>query len=140
MSAPSRYFFCTVHTCHVQPCRLKSCRCSATCHPPPPSPPLLLPGQLCTASSTTHFVIWGCTIDSTGTGGLLYWEGHSSLCPSVFHIPHSIETLTHACTHTHRLRLPAFCSVLKTPKQKPHTHVFPSHMVFIVYIRRGHNG
>ncbi len=44
-----------------------------------------------------------------------------------------IETLTHACTHTLRLRLPVFCSVLKTLKQKPHTHVFPSHMVVIVY-------
>jgi hypothetical protein len=32
-----------------------------------------------------------------------------------------------------RLRLPAFYSASKTLTQKPHTHVFPSHMVVIVY-------
>jgi hypothetical protein len=42
--------------------------------------------------------------------------------PSVLHIPHSTETLTHACTHTVRLRLLAFCSASKTNNQKaPHT-------------------
>jgi hypothetical protein len=32
-----------------------------------------------TASSTTNFVIRGSNIDSTGVGGILYREGHSSL-------------------------------------------------------------
>jgi hypothetical protein len=36
-----------------------------------------------------------------------------------------------------RLWLPAFYSASKTLKQKPHTHVFPSHMVVIVYIPQG---
>jgi hypothetical protein len=33
--------------------------------------------------------------------------------------------------------LPAFYSASKTLTQKPHTHVFPSHMVVIVYIYAG---
>jgi hypothetical protein len=42
--------------------------------------------------------------------------------------------LTYACMQTPDYGLPAFHSASKTLKQKPHTHVFPSHMVVIVYI------
>jgi hypothetical protein len=45
----------------------------------------------------------------------------------------------HICLHANaRLWLPAFYSASKTLKQKPHTHVFPSHMVVIVYVVRQH--
>ncbi len=44
----------------------------------------------------------------------------------------------HICLHANaRLWLPAFYSASKTLKQKPHTHVFPSHMVVIVYMTGG---
>jgi hypothetical protein len=64
---------------------------------------------------------WGLTVDVCVTRGTIT---DGMLCT---------YTITHACTHTLRLRLPAFCSVLQTLKQKPHTCVFPSHMVVIVY-------
>jgi hypothetical protein len=87
-----------------------------------------------TASSTTNFVIWGSTVDSTVVGGVLYWEGHSSLYPSMFHIPHSIETLMHADTHTLGLRLLAFYLASKTENQKtPHTCLYQPHRGYCLH-------
>jgi hypothetical protein len=51
------------------------------------------------------------------------------------YIPHSLEALTYACTHTLVLGLLAFYSVTSTMaiNRKPHTYVFTSHIVVIVY-------
>jgi hypothetical protein len=58
---------------------------------------------------------------------LIHREGHCNLFPDDSRSPH-------ICLHANaRLWLPAFYSASKTLKQKPHTHVFPSHMVVIVY-------
>ncbi len=75
-------------------------------------------------------------------GGLLYWGagyfiwGFASLHSYLLHIPHFTVTLTYACTHTLRLRLLAFYFALKYPTnpKTPHTCLYPSHMVVIVYL------
>jgi hypothetical protein len=125
MSATSRFFlYCSYLSCAT----MSSQKLPLQRHLPPatsitfPAPSrTTLHGY--TASSTTNFVIWGSNIDSTVVGGVLDWDGHSSLYPSVFHIPRSTETLTHACTHTLGLRLLAFYSASKTENRKTPTHM-----------------
>jgi hypothetical protein len=60
--------------------------------------------------------------------GFIHWEGYCDLFPDDSRSPN-------ICLHANaRLWLPAFYSASKTLKQKPHTPVFPSHMVVIVYV------
>jgi hypothetical protein len=60
------------------------------------------------------------------------WD-HGVFCVAGFAIPYKVKDGKLA-TYTCRLWLPAFYSASKTLKQKPHTHVFPSHMVVTVYV------
>ena len=85
-------------------------------------------------SPALHVPIPSCNVFnlySTGRG-LIHWEGYCDLFPDDSRSPH-------ICLHANaRLWLPAFYSASKTLKQKPHTHVFPSHMVVIVYVHVEH--
>jgi hypothetical protein len=51
------------------------------------------------------------------------------------HVPYSTETLTYDFIPMTGLFMLAFSFAFNTDTQKPHTHVFPSHMVVIVHPR-----
>jgi hypothetical protein len=127
MSATSHasFLLCCSY-CHVLPCRswaaTPSLLAARHLHH------RLLPGQRCTATLTTNFANSGLTTDLTLLGGVYCFIVLFILFPNVLHIPHSIETLTYACTHTLVLRVLALYSASKPTTQKtPHTCLYQPH-------------
>jgi hypothetical protein len=92
-----------------------------------PASPSRTPRHGHTATPTTNAHYLGANYWHYSTGRfIIHWEGYFQQCPDDLHDPN-------VCLHVNvRLRLPAFYSASKTLTQKPHTHVFPSHMVVIV--------
>jgi hypothetical protein len=112
--------WCTVHTmiCYTAGLHLR------LQYHLPPATRCNLSGQ----DSFTQLHVY--SLYSTGRG-FIHWEGYCYLFPDDLRGPN-------ICLHANaRLWLPAFYSASKTLKQKPHTSVFPSHMVVIVYVPNG---
>jgi hypothetical protein len=68
-------------------------------------------------------------------GYIILWEGYSLLFPDAVHVPWSTETLTYDFIPMIGLFMLALSFASNTDTQKPHTHVFTSHMVVIVHLK-----
>jgi hypothetical protein len=110
--------------------------------PPQPRLPSSSPSRTAlhryTATLTTNVLILGLTLT------LLYWAAYNiSIILKGWVLfatfrdvtdPTLSATLTYACTQTPDYGCLLFIPPLETLKQNPHRHVFPSHMVVILYI------
>ena len=114
---------------------------TSTCHLQPAAPsPARTASHAYMATPTTNVVIWGFFWLLTvlyWMGYIILWEGHSLWLPYALHVPYSTETLTYDFIPMTGLFMLAFSFALNTDTQKPHTHVFTSHMVVIVHPVRG---